>query len=382
MHLSSIGRPSGRAASAPPRPHQRQMPERWPDLVARIGAEIAAPLTAAIERITTLTRTGQIDDAGLRALREEVESARQAGIVGQQLARFGESLVRLSPERVQLLDLLSGVVAQRCRETQTGQPALVVEPSAPVDVLVDAPLLFTLLNATVDWALIEADADAPVSFSIETRDWPATARLVCRYAPRRGDVGLVRSAGDADEPLVWRLLEAIAGVLGVAVERKIGASATTLALEFRRAADASVAGGHSADLDDGFASSIHSQPLAGSHVLVIASRRALRTEIRDALRRMSLIVDFVNSVDEASDFCRDGLPHAVLIESIQVGERFAAFRADIARDMPGLAFIEILEEGEAFEVSGTDGATLARVGRHALADSLPYALLVELSRAG
>ena len=34
-------------------------------------------------------------------------------------------------------------------------------------------------------------------------------------------------------------------------------------------------------------------------------------------QNMGLVVDFVNSVDEASDFCRDGLPHAIVIEAIQ-----------------------------------------------------------------
>ena len=50
---------------------------------------------------------------------------------------------------------------------------------------------------------------------------------------------------------------------------------------------------------DGFAPSSNSQPLAGSHVLVISSRRDLRGQIRDAVRNMSLIVDYVNSVSRA-----------------------------------------------------------------------------------
>ena len=41
--------------------------ERWHVLVAEMGAEIAAPLTAALERINTLTSTGRIDKQGLRS---------------------------------------------------------------------------------------------------------------------------------------------------------------------------------------------------------------------------------------------------------------------------------------------------------------------------
>ena len=62
--------------------------QRWHELVSQVGVEIAEPLTAALERINVLTATGKIDRAGLRALRDEVEQARQAGMIGQQLTRF------------------------------------------------------------------------------------------------------------------------------------------------------------------------------------------------------------------------------------------------------------------------------------------------------
>jgi hypothetical protein len=135
------------------------------------------------------------------------------------------------------------------------------------------------------------------------------------------------------------------------------------------------------EINDGFAPSSNSQPLAGSHVLVISARRDMRVQVRDALRNMSLIVDFVNSVDEAAAFCREGLPHAVIIESIQSGERFASLREEILAEVPEFVFIEIVEEGTTFEMSGFSGASIARVGRDVLASSLPSALLFELSKS-
>jgi len=116
-------------------------------------------------------------------------------------------------------------------------------------------------------------------------------------------------------------------------------------------------------------------------VLVISARREMRVLIRDALRNMSLIVDFVNSVDEATAFCREGLPHAVVIESIQAGARFENFRDEILAEVPDFVLIEIVEEGAAFEMSGFGGAPTARVGREVLASSLPSALLFELSKS-
>ena len=102
--------------------------------------------------------------------------------------------------------------------------------------------------------------------------------------------------------------------------------------------------------------------------------------IRDALRNMNLLIDFVNSVEEAANFCREGLPHAIIVESIQRGERFAAFRAEIVAEVPDFVFIEIVEEGNTFEMSGVGGATMARVGRDVIATSLPAALMFELSK--
>jgi hypothetical protein len=45
-----------------------------------------------------------------------------------------------------------------------------------------------------------------------------------------------------------------------------------------------------------------------------------------------------------------------------------------------VVFIEILEEGNSFEISGFRGVDMARVGRDAIAESLPSALTFELSK--
>jgi hypothetical protein len=382
MDMSDIGRTpaaTGFAQALPgddPPGHET----RWPDLVSQIGAEIAEPLTAALERINTLTSTGRIDRQGLRALREEVEAARRIGMIGQQLTRFASGRIRQSHERLQLADVLAGVLAHRARETQARGIGL--RPTLkPVEVVVDASLLFSLLNSAVDWAL--ANAQSQIDFSIDIKAWPAHGRLTCRFAHRPIDE--LTDGADATAPrgldsLHWRLLEQTAWTMGLLVERHDESHTTTLTLEFPRVASNELEGVSAIEIDDGFAPSSNSQPLAGSHVLVIASRRELRVQIRDSLRNMSLIVDFVNSVEEAAAFCREGLPHAVIVESIQNGGRFAQLREEIAAEVPDLVFIEIIEEGTTFEMSGFGGSTMARVGREVLSSSLPSALVFELSK--
>jgi hypothetical protein len=355
--------------------------ERWHDLVSQIGAEVAAPLTAALERINALTSTGRIDRAALRALRDEVEAARQAGMIGQQLTRFASGRLRQSHERLQLADVLHGVIAHRTRETTAR--GLVVRPVLkPVEVIVDASLLFSLLNSTVDWAL--ANAQSQIDIAIDIKTWPAHALLTCRFAHRPAD----ELADDAAAPvpasldsLTWRLLEQTAWTMGLIVERRDEAHKTLLTLEFPRTASSVIEGVSTMELNEGFAPSANSQPLAGSHVLVISARRDVRAQIRESLRHMSLIIDFVNSVDEAAAFCSEGLPHAVIIESIQSGERFQHFRAEIAAEVPDFVFIELVEQGKGTEMSGFAGASMARVGRDAIAASLPSMLMFELSKS-
>jgi hypothetical protein len=354
---------------------------RWHALVSEVGAEIAGPLTAALERIHELTTTGCIERASLKALREEVEQARWAGMLGQQISRLATGRLRQSHERLQLTNTFKGVLAHRHRETLAR--GIVLKPVLkPVEVIVDATLLHTLINTTLDWAL--ANARSQIQFTIDVMTWPAHGRITCQFAHRPADETSLVSSDSPVPPglngLNWRMLEQTAATMGLPLQRHDKQGSTTLTLEFPRTAHDEIEGVSTLEIDDGFAPSTNSKPLAGNHVLVVSSRREMRSLIRDALRNMGLVVDFVNSVEEASDFCRDGLPHAVVIEAIQNGERFARFRDEVVAEVPEFAFIEIIEEGNEFEMSGFSGTGMAKVGRDAIATSLPSALMYELSK--
>ncbi len=360
-----------------PVPHDDQ---RWPDLVSQVGVEIAEPLTAALERIHVLATTGKIDRAGLRALRDEVEQARQAGMIGQQLTRFASGRVRQSHEVLQLEEVLKSVLSLRTRETQARGIALKRDLKS-ARVIVDGSLLFSLLNATLDWSL--ANAHAHIDFTVDFKTWPVHARVTCRFANRPADQvddSVTMAVPPRLDSLHWRLIEQTAWTMGLILDRKDVAGVTTLVLEFPKTAGDEMEGLSATEIDEASSQSGNSKALAGSHVLVIASRREVRVMIRDALRNMSMLVDFVGSVEEASSFCREGLPHAIIIDSIQKGSRFTNFRDEIVGEVPDFVFIEILEQGSTFEMSGTNGAHMARIGRDVIASSLPAALMFELSR--
>lgn len=353
---------------------------RWQRLMSGVGAEIAGPLTAALEHIHALTTTGHIDRAALRTLREQVERARQVGITAQQLSRFAAGRMRQSHERLPLADMLTTVLNHRTRETQargvTLKPIL-----KPVDVVVDASLLFSLLNTMLDWAVVHAKSQ--IDFTIDLKSWPPRARLLCRFAiqpvDRLDDGAPVVEPFDIDS-MTWHLLEQTAATMNLPLQRNVEAGNVGLTLEFPRTVNDEMEGVSTFELDQGFAPSTNSKPLAGSHVLVIASRRDVRLQVRDAIRHMGLIVDMVSSVEEAADFCREGLPHAVVFEGILSGEKLTQLRAEISTEVPDFPFIEIIEQGNDFAMSGFGGADHARVGREALGNALPSVLMFELSK--
>ncbi|WP_198414928.1 histidine kinase [Piscinibacter terrae] len=383
MDMSDLNRSSSPAPGThSPGPSSRDTEaDRWRETVNAVGGEIASPLTAALERIHALTTTGRIDKAGLRALREEVEAARRAGMIAQQLTRFASGRLRQSHEQLVLADTLNAVLQHRSRETAAR--GIVVRPSLKTaEVVVDPSLLYSLINNVLDWSLAHARSD--IEFVVDMKAWPAHARLACHFShrpPDELDDGAPSPASlPALDSLTWRLIEQTAWTMGLPIHRSVDAGRASLTIEFPRVAAEQVEGLSAVEMDTGFGLSANSRPLAGSHVLVIASRREMRVRIRDAIRHMGLVIDLVSSIEEAADFCRDSLPHGIVVEGILVGDRLNHLRQEICADVPDFPFVEIIEEGASFSMSGFGGSAMGRVGREAIESALPSVLMFELSR--
>jgi CheY-like chemotaxis protein len=384
-----LGPTAGLPASAPPdgmvdaTTWQRTQGDlmRFQELVAQVGRELAEPLTVALERVNALVSTGRIDRGGLKALLTEMERARQAGIWCQQISRLATGRAHQSHERVHLTNTVQSLLAHRVREFQS-QGVMVTQAMAPVEVLADASMLFALLNAALDWAL--PCARGQLSVRVEMQAWPAHGQLRLKMPFRDADQVGGQDASDELPPAVnglsWHLLDQYARTMGVAVQRQVAAGTVELMLEFPHTVSASLVSDVQADMDQGFATSVNSRPLAGSHVLVVANRRDLRLLIRESVKSMGLVVDFVSSVTEATQFCREALPHAIVFESNLRGQRFDHLVAGIRKEVPEFVVIEVLEEGHAFDISTVSATGMARVGREALLQSLPSALVYELSR--
>ena len=383
MDLTDIGRPAGASSPRNVEPLDPQA------LIAQLGSEVASTLSSALERVATLAATGRIDRDGLRALRDEIDLARRAGIMGQQVVRLGNGRVQLASERLDLTGLLREALLQRSREIEA-RGIEVRQVFTAAEVMSDATLLFSLLQTLLDWSF--EHAVSRIDLKLDIKSWPSHARLTAGYAHRQPDEAdsSVPSSGPEGEvrlnTMSWRLLQQTALVLGLVVQRKDTPGTTELVLEFPDTLAARLPGLDSvpAPADPAVASSSaqahNSQPLAGRHIIVLAARREVRNVVREALRPMGLMVDFVASVDEAREFCADGLPHAMIYEASLAGERFERLRTEMLAEVPTLPFIRIAEQGKAFEVLNLGGRQFASVGRDAIIEALPAALMFELSR--
>jgi uncharacterized protein with HEPN domain len=211
------------------------------------------------------------------------------------------------------------------------------------------------------------------------------ARLVCRFAyvPHDEEPNAAQLiTAENLNTIGWQLLRRLAQALGLVLQRDESAGSTQLVLEFPHTVAEGVSTLAALELDATAAAGPSSQPMVGRHVLVIASRRDTRNSLRDTLRPMGLMVDYVNSVDEARQFCSSGMPHAIVYEAALAGENFRKLRATWRSELPALAFIEIAEQGRELQVNDLDGQRISRIGRDVIASALPGALMFELAQAG
>lgn len=373
------------SAVQPLHPQPATGDDHWRELIGQIGSDVGQSLSSALERVTVLSTTGKIDRAGLRALREEIEQARRAGMIGQQLARIASGRIRQAPEQVALTQMLRDVLIQRGREAAARDIEL-RQALRPAEVIADATLLHALLQALVDWSL--EHARSAIQFRVDMRAWPQMARLSCQFnhalSLPQDPVDRPDAPPEAPSPLdtmSWRLVQQVAWTLGLAIERTDSAGRASLALDFPHTVHEQIEGVTAVELDPDYAAATNSKPLAGHHVLMLASRRDLRADLREAVRHMGLVVDFVNTVEEAEEFCRDAIPHAIVYESTLVGERFDRLAQSLRAEMPGFALIQVADEGAGFKLSGEAPGGHALVGRDTVLQSLASALIFELSKA-
>lgn len=350
------------------------------DVVARIAAEVSSPLTAALDRVLALTSSGRIARRDLHSLRNEIAGARRVGLQGQQIARFASGEVRQSLERLDLAQLLRGVLDEQARLSPVSAmnaPAVL----GAAEVMGDASLVHALLQAAADWSA--AQACEAVSWQLDVKPWPVHARIVCQFARQPAD----RAAATAEMPdgpqqasmdtLDWLLLQYTAHIAGVSVQRSGGPSHCRLTLEFQRTVNVTLEGASAVDLA---AHSSAASSIAGSQVLVLAAQRETRQALRDALQGQDLLVDHVSTVTAAALYCEDGTPQILLYESAFDGEALRGLRQHLSAQVSAAVLIELQPSGQHCEIGDGTADSVTRLGVDGLRQTLVSVLTLEAAR--
>lgn len=352
------------------------------DVVARIGAEVAVPLTSALERVVALANSGRIDRHGLQALRQEIDGARRVGLRGQQIARLASGAVRQAVERLDLTQCLRSVLAGLAVH---GNGAAIALPPPPTkaEVLGDASLLHAVLDAAADWSAGLARAN--VEWRIDVRPWPVRARVLCRFAHLPPDhLSAAATSGTAQrvpglDTLDWLLLTYSAHIAGVVVLRQDSPTHTQLTLEFLNTVNGTLEGAAAVDLVASAEGGMRA--ITGCQLLVLAARRNTRQQVREALQGQDLLVDYVSTVADAAQFCQDGPPQVLLYESGIASDALAHLLVQLAQSAPGLVTVEVLPGGDECSLSTPGVNEATQLGLDALRQMLLPVLVLELSRA-
>jgi hypothetical protein len=329
------------------------------DVIGQVAAEVATPLTRALERIRVLQATPGMDAEQLRALHDEVAHARHIGILGQQIARLASGTVRQVLEPVDLQAMLRELLDEQRRD---GPAATLRETLDAATVVADSGLAGALMRSAIDWC--SQCAASPIDVALESRPAAMQAVLTFRFARQAHQ-------DDTGEPLSWHLMHFAAAPLGARLDVEDGSRQVILRVTLDRLAPPAV---------PGHASAADMRLLVGCQLLVVSNDRDTRHQVRRAVQGLDLLVDYVTSVDAAADYCEEGLPQAVVYASTLSGPSMNRLRSRLGQLVGGPPFIEISPDLDGYEPPLAGERPVRRVSIDELAHALPAALVIEMTR--
>jgi hypothetical protein len=372
MALSSIISTRPAAALLPAMPPRKVQPQPLIPfgVLADIGAELSAPINAMREFVHGVREARGVSEEQMVTLAAAIESANQIARNSQQIARLAEGRLRQSHERICLDELL-----QQALVRLTLRGITVEKKIKPVEIIVDAALLSSLVDASLNWGAAQGEH---LTVSLHIKSWPEHAVLVVKSAsPLVGNAETSQT-----DSLNWHLLAHLAETMGVKVERQLDAEAgSSLSLEFPRTV-CRLEGLTSTEIHTGDDSSFQgTRSMAGQRVLLIANDMLIRAGVDEASRLLGLRVDSVTTVARALQHLRLDMPHVIIIdEKLHDGE-FDAMVNDAKAKEPNIGLVEIANDSNTFEISSWMDNSMTRLSRDVLKAKLPSVLSLELARA-
>lgn len=344
--------------------------DQWPDLLAGLADQITEGVSALQNQIDQLLARDRITRQEHHALSVPIGRVKLAGVSTQQIHRFYSGRIRQSHEKINMAELVEGVLQERKKEFALLGIAL-RRKLKPVDVLVDPTVAHTFVNAVLDWALPYGNR---VDVRMDLNPWPPHARFQVRVA----NEGAPPSSQTTDDNLSWMLIRQIAATAGgIELERTVTGEGTTFNAMFTRTVQA-VDGISAVDLSDDHSSMFKS--LSGTYVLTISPTLQIRADVRDALREIGIVSDSVVDFVQARDAIKGRMPNLIVVDSEIKGADFEAFRRELLREVFEFPFVEISPDDSSFDMSGFGEFSMAKVGRGNIREALGTAVMFELAK--
>ena len=342
----------------------------WPELVAGLADQFTESVAALQNQLDQLLAKDRINKLEYRALSVPAERIKLAGISAQQIQRFYSGRIRQSHEKIDMAQLVEGVLQERKQELGVLGIALRRKLKF-VEVLIDPTVAHTFVNAVLDWGLPFGNR---VDVRLDLNAWPQHARLQVRVS----NDGVPPSSATSSDSLSWMLIRQIAlGAGGIEIEREMGVDGASFTAMFTRTVQA-VDGISAVDLSDDHSSMFKS--LAGTYVLTISPNLQIRADVRDALREIGITSDSVVDFEQAQDAIRSRMPNLIVVDTEIKGEAFERFRHDLLREVFEFPFVEISPDDSSFDMSGFGEFSMAKVGRGNIREALGTAVMFELAK--
>lgn len=344
--------------------------EHWPGLVATLADQITEGVSTLQSQIDLLLTRGRISKAEHRALSIPVDRVKLAGVSAQQINRFYSGRIRQSHEKVDMAELVEGVLQERKKELGLLGIAL-RRKLKPVEVLIDPTVAHTFVNAVLDWGMPFGNR---VDVRMDLNPWPQHARLQVRVSYD----GLPPSSMNSSDNLSWMLIRQVAMAAGgIEIERQLVDEGVNFTALFNRTVQA-VDGISAVDLSDDQSSMFKS--LSGTYVLTISPSLQIRADVRDALREIGVMSDSVVDFDQAREAVRSRMPNLIVVDSEIMDDSFESFRRELLREVFEFPFVEISPDDSSFDMSGFGELSMAKVGRGNIREALGTAVMFELAK--
>jgi hypothetical protein len=344
--------------------------DHWPELIAGLAGQITEGTSALQSGLDQLLQRERITPAEHRALSLPADRMKAAGLSAQQIHRFHNGRIRQSHEKVDMAELVEGVLQERKKELGVLGISL-RRKLKPVEVLIDPTVAHTFVNAVLDWAQAFGNR---VDVRMDLNHWPQHARLQVRVAHD----GAPPSSALPPDNLHWMLIRQIAlATGGVEITREVRDDGVSVTAMFTRTVQA-VDGISAVDLSDDQSSMFKS--LSGIYVLTISPSLQIRADVRDALREIGIVSDSVVDFEQARDAARGRMPNLIVVDSELKGPAFQAFRDHLLREVFECPFVEISPDDSSFDLAGLGEFSMAKVGRGNIREALGTAVMFELAK--